>query len=89
MISAVHLPAFNYGRDTFAVVLCEMARGTLPLADKTAAMVLAGILHQTPDGSRLPVDLRLIVLNRRRAASCSLVPALLELFTTILLRIRR
>ena len=53
------------------------ATGTLPLTDKTAAMVDAGILCQPPDSSRLPVGLRLIVLNQKAYRILPfLVPAL-------------
>ena len=63
MIRAVHLRTFNYWH-ILAVVLYEIATSTLSLTDKTAAMVVVGILRQAPDSSRLPVDLRLIVLNQ-------------------------
>jgi hypothetical protein len=66
------------------VVLYEMTRGTLPLRGKTAARVFARILHQPPDSPRFPADLWLIVLKRRRTASCPLVLAILGLFTTVL-----
>jgi hypothetical protein len=46
-------------------------------------IVFAGGLHQLSDSSRLSVDLRLIVFNRRRTASCPLVLALRGLFTTV------
>jgi hypothetical protein len=37
-------------------------------------MNVSGLLHQSPDSSRLPVDLELIVLNRRRNASYHWAP---------------
>jgi hypothetical protein len=84
MIPAVHFPAINYGLHILRVVLDEMATGTLLLMGEAAAMGVAGILRQPPNSSRLPVGLRLIASNRRRTASCPLVPALLGLFTTVL-----
>ena len=86
MISAVHLYlSSTTARHILGVVLYKMATGTLRLMSEMAVMVRAGGLRQPPDSSsRLPVALRLIVLNRRRTASCPLVPALLGLFTTVL-----
>ena len=63
------------------MVLYEMTTGTLPLPGKRTAWVWARILHRLPDRSRFPVDLWLIVLKRRRTASCPLVLALLGLTT--------
>jgi serine/threonine protein kinase len=45
------------------VVLYEMATGTLPFQGNTTAMVFDAILNRAPDASRLPVELRSIVLK--------------------------
>ena len=63
-----------------SVVPYGIATGTLSLMGEmgeTAAMVVAGILRQLPDSSRLPVGLRLIVLNQKAYRILPfLVPAL-------------
>ena len=66
----------------FAVVLYD-GHCILRLMAETAGMVVAGGLRRAPVTLCLPVALRLIVLNRRRTASCPLVPTLLGLFTTV------
>src|SRR5262249_34764367 len=48
---------------SFGVVLYEMATGTLPFPGITTAMVFDAILHQAPDGSRLPAELRPVILK--------------------------
>jgi len=52
----------------------SIATGTISVMSKTVAMNVSGLLHQSPDSSRLPVDLELIVLNRRRNASYHWAP---------------
>jgi hypothetical protein len=75
MISAVYLP-FNSLRHILEAMLYEMATGTLLLTGETAGIVVGKILHQPPDSSRLPVHLRLIVLNRRHTASLPFGPGI-------------
>jgi hypothetical protein len=50
---------------------------------ETAAMVVAGILRQLPDSSRLPVGLRLIVLNQKAYRILPFGPGIPGLFTTV------
>jgi hypothetical protein len=62
-----------------------MATGTLRLMSEMAVMVCAGGLRQPPDSSsRLPVALRLIVLDRRRTSFLPFGPGIMGLFTTVL-----
>ena len=85
MISAVHFPTFNYGRDILAMVLYERATGTPPLMGETAGMVVAGILRQPPD----TVGLRLIVLNQKAYGISPVGPGITGSVYYSLLRIRR
>ena len=66
------------------MVLYEMATGTLSLPRKTTARVFARILHRLSHSPHFPADLWLIVLKRRRIASCPLVLTILGLFTPVL-----
>ena len=66
-----------------SVVPYGIATGTLSLMGETAAMVVAGILRQLPDSSRLPVGLRLIVLNQKAYRILPFGPGIPGLFTTV------